>query len=92
MFLDPTEFAFAADLEANWQFIRDEYLSLPHDSFDPWVQRQMHGDGWSVYGLFAAGHRIEAACTQCPQTAKIIENIDGLSIAGFSRNAFQPYN
>ncbi len=87
MFLDPTEFAFTAILKSNWQTIRDEFLSLPQNAFDPWGQRQMHGEGWSVYGLFAVGNRIEGACAKCPQTAKIIDRIEGVSLAGFSRLA-----
>lgn len=87
MFLDSSEFPFSAQLEAHWKQIRDEFLALPDDTFDPWVQKYMHGNGWSVYGLVAAGNRIEEACRQCPQTAKIIDAIDGVSIAGFSRLA-----
>jgi hypothetical protein len=40
MFLDPRQFNFVAALESQWKAIRDEYLSLPVDSFDPWVQRR----------------------------------------------------
>ena len=87
MFLDPAEFSFTSKLESHWQVIRNEFLALPNDSFDPWVQRQMHGEGWSVYGLFAAGQRIDAACRNCPKTAEILDSIDGLSLAGFSRLA-----
>ena len=61
-------------------------IQLP-PSRGSWVQRQMHGEGWSVYALFAVGNRIEGACAQCPQTAKIIEAIEGVSLAGFSRLA-----
>ena len=87
MFLDPSEFEFTAFLEANWEVIRDEFLALPDDAFDPWVQREMHGEGWSVYGLFIGGDRIVAACEKCPQTADIIEAIPGVVLAGFSRLA-----
>jgi|GEM_PF-5094515 len=45
MFLDHREFPFIRELESRWESIRDEYLGLPHDSFDPWVQREMHGGG-----------------------------------------------
>jgi len=48
MFLDKTAFGIARCLEANWEIIRDEYLALPTDAFDPWVQRSMHGKGWSL--------------------------------------------
>jgi len=41
-------------IESSWESIRDEFQSLPRESFDPWVQQDMHGKGWSVYGLEAS--------------------------------------
>ncbi|WP_220487301.1 aspartyl/asparaginyl beta-hydroxylase domain-containing protein [Shewanella sp. SR44-4] len=84
MFIEASKFSFVKELEANWEIIRDEFLALPNDSFDPWVQQQMHGQGWSVFGLYALGNRVEGACVKCPQTAKLVENIGGISLAGFS--------
>ena len=66
---------------------RNEYLALPVDQFDPWVQRQMHGGGWTVFGLYAVGQPISGACALCPNTAKAIQQIPGQSMAGFSRLA-----
>jgi hypothetical protein len=62
MFLDPRDFGFVSGLESQWNAIRAEYLSLPEKMFDPWVQGQMHGGGWSVFGLYAAGQQIAGAC------------------------------
>jgi ornithine lipid ester-linked acyl 2-hydroxylase len=87
MFQNPANFQFTECLTAHWQTIRDEYLSLPQDAFDPWVQRDLYGEGWSVFGLFALGKRIKVACDRCPQTAQILENIPDLTLAGFSRLA-----
>lgn len=87
MFLDPCQFDFAAALEGQWEAIRAEYLALPGDSFDPWVQRSMHGDGWSVFGLYALGREIPGACEACPVTANALGRVPGLSMAGFSRLA-----
>jgi beta-hydroxylase len=87
VFLDPTHFEFVAALEAEWEAIRAEYLSLPSTSFDPWVQRKMHGGGWSVFGLFAVGQPIQQACAICPNTARALTVVPGLSMAGFSRLA-----
>jgi len=84
MFVDPKEFKFIADLEQHWEGIRDEFRALPRESFDPWVQQNMHGDGWSVFGLYALGERIEGACKLCPLTAKLLEGIPNVSLAGFS--------
>ena len=87
MFLDSIEFGIARCLEANWETIRDEYLSLPADAFDPWVQQSMHGSGWSVYGLVAGGHQIPGALKQYARTSEILGLLDGIGLAGFSRMA-----
>lgn len=87
MFLDPQLFDFVPSLEVQWEMIRAEYLALPGEMFDPWVQRNMHGDGWTVFGLFALGQEIPGACTACPNTARALRQVPGLSMAGFSRLA-----
>jgi aspartyl/asparaginyl beta-hydroxylase (cupin superfamily) len=87
VFLDPTQFEFVSALEAQWEAIRAEYFALASNLFDPWVQRQMHGGGWTVFGLYAVGQQIPAACAACPQTARALQRVPGLSMAGFSRLA-----
>ena len=87
MFLDPDQFPFIRDLEAAWTDVRDECLSLPESTFEPWVQREMYGDGWSVYGLIAFGKRIEEALNSCPRTAALLARVPGLTTAGYSRMA-----
>ena len=87
MFLDTTKFSISGVLTSHWEIIRDEYLALAEDAFDPWVQRGMHGDGWSVYGLVAAGHLVPGGQVHCPQTADILSKNEGVSLAGFSRMA-----
>jgi len=86
-FLDTGQFGFVAALESAWTEVRQECLSLPGDSFEPWVQREMYGVGWSVYGLVAFGTRIEGALSANPRTASILEQVPGLTTAGFSRLA-----
>lgn len=87
MFLAPAKFDFIAGLRSVWRDIREEYLALPQESFEPWVQREMYGQGWSVYGLVAFGDRIEDALATCPRTAAALELVPGLTTAGFSRLA-----
>lgn len=87
MFYDPDLFHFTNTLVNHWEVIRDEYLALPQDIFDPWVQRDMYKGDWSVFGLFALGKRINAASDRCPQTAKVLEGVPNLTLAGFSRLA-----
>jgi aspartyl/asparaginyl beta-hydroxylase (cupin superfamily) len=85
MFIDKHQFDFVARLEAGWRAIRDECVALPQDAFEPWVQRQMYGGGWDVYGFYAFGQRIDAALRECPRTAAVLSCIPGLTTAGFSR-------
>jgi len=85
MFISSQQFDFASYLESNWQEIRDEYLSLPENVFEPWVQREMYGEGWSVYGLHAFGKPIKASLEKCPRTASVLSKIPNLTTAGFSR-------
>jgi len=87
MFVDARPFGFVAGLEASWREIRDECLAIPLDAFDPWVQREMYGAGWSVYGLLAFGEPIAPALAHCPRTAAALAAIPGLTTAGFSRLA-----
>lgn len=87
MFLDRARFGFVQRLEAAWRDVRDECLGLPSDSFEPWVQRDMYGKGWDVYGLIAFGERIEAALSACPRAAAALKEVPGLTTAGFSRMA-----
>ncbi|MBU2665631.1 aspartyl/asparaginyl beta-hydroxylase domain-containing protein [Actinoplanes bogorensis] len=85
MFIDDSQFPFLADLRRAWPDIRAECLALSDESFEPWVQREMYGTGWSVYGLVAFGTRIDAALAGCPRTADALSRVPGLTTAGFSR-------
>lgn len=87
MFIERDQFEFVCHLEGAWREIRDERLALAPSSFEPWVQREMYGEGWSVYGLYAFGERIDAALRECPKTAAALEAIPGLTTAGFSHLA-----
>jgi beta-hydroxylase len=87
MFIDPRQFDFVKELESAWRAIRDEYRPLPEESFEPWVRREMSGDGWSVFGLDAFGERIDATLRACPRTASALSRIPGVTTAGFSRLA-----
>ena len=87
MFLNSNDFPIVKVLEMHWEEIREEYLSLSPNAFDPWVQRSMHGHGWSVYGLIAAGQPIPGGSRQCPRTAEILSQLNGIGLAGFSRMA-----
>ena len=87
MFQPDADFPCMRLLEANWQEIQAECLALPGQSFAPWVQREMYGTGWDVFGLIAWGHRIPTALRACPRTAAVLSQIPEVQTAGFSRLA-----
>jgi beta-hydroxylase len=80
-------FPFAAELERHWQQIHQEYLGVQTALVD-WVERDLYGEGWQVYGLydFPHGHAIAANTARCPFTAELIaRHIPRHGAAGFSR-------
>jgi len=85
LFLEPDDFPFTARLVDHWQVIRDEYLALDPDAFRPWVQREMYGQGWAIFGFYASGTAIPHNCARCPRTAELLAEVPGLTLAGFSR-------
>ena len=87
MFVDPDQFGFLKSLEESWEAIRDEYLALPADLSDPWMQHEMYSGGWTVFGLYALGHTIPTAAARCPRTCRALEQVPTLSMAVFSRLA-----
>ncbi len=85
MYLDSSQFPIVNAIEAAFAAVRDECLAIPHDAFDPWVQKSMYGSGWDVYGLLAWGERIPGSLQTCPRTAALLESLPGIQTAGFSR-------
>ena len=83
---DPEHYPFTADLERNWQIIRDEMIALRSTGFIAWPEKSLYGEaGWSTFGLYAFGHKQAANCALCPRTTALVESIPGMSMAGFSR-------
>ncbi len=85
MFYDKSLFPWLGPLEDNWTTIRDEMLAAGGDGFLPYVERHLYNHGWSVYGLYAWGIRLDVHCENCPRTTELIESIPGLFTAGFSK-------
>jgi aspartyl/asparaginyl beta-hydroxylase (cupin superfamily) len=85
MYLDPAKFSYIPTIEASAAEVRKECLALPTNAFDPWVQREMYGTGWDVYGLIAWGHILPASQRSCPATTTMLMGIPGVQTAGFSR-------
>jgi len=85
MFYDKALFPWLPPLEENWRAIRAEMLGAGGEGFLPYVERHLYNFGWSVYGLYAWGIRLDVHCEECPETTRLIEAIPGLFTAGFSR-------
>lgn len=85
MFYDKTLFPWLGAFEANWETIREEMLAARGDGFLPYVERHLYNFGWSVYGLYAWGIRLDVHCEACPRTSALLDTIPGVFTAGFSR-------
>lgn len=88
MFYDTALFPFTALLEGSWRVIRAELDALTGEEFIDWPEHSLYGErGWKTFGLYAFGQRQPEGCARCPQTEKLVRQIPGLMMAGFSRLA-----
>lgn len=84
MYCDPALFAFTAALEAGWATIRAEFERVERHALMAWPERFLYDQGWEVLGLWAFGARLRDNCAMCPETARLVESIPGMTTAGFS--------
>lgn len=42
-------------------------------------------DDWTIFGLMQSGRYMTENCKLCPETTKLLEQVEGLRVAGFSR-------
>ena len=87
MFLDTREFPFTLALESRWQEIRQEFECLRPEQLMLWPEKEVYHGGWEVFGLWGAERRFEANCGLCPVTTVVLEQVPGLTTAGFSQLA-----
>ena len=85
MFQHPEDYAYVSLLEAQWQKVQAEALRLDLDHFTNWPEKFLYDSGWRVFGLYGFGRKLERNCELCPETTALIEQIDGLVTAGFSK-------
>jgi len=52
--------------------------------FSPWPETDIYEGSWDVFGLYAFGEKLISNCSYCPKTTALIEQIPGLTTAGFS--------
>jgi len=84
MFYLNEQFPFTSLLEQNWQTIRKELLALKEGQFLDWPEKHLYGQGWTVFGLYSLGIKLDKNCRLCPETTRLVEQIPGLVAAGFS--------
>jgi ornithine lipid ester-linked acyl 2-hydroxylase len=87
MFFDTNTFSFVIILEANWTIIQREHQQLSEENFMAWPERHLYKEGWHIFALYAYGRKIERNCRLCPETARLVEKVPGMTTAGFSRLA-----
>lgn len=97
MFYDAQRFPFTARLQENWRAIALEYEKVVGELVD-WVERELYGEGWKVYGLydFPQGRPLAGNIARCPGTAALVaREIPRHGAAGFSvlrpRTRIQPH-
>jgi beta-hydroxylase len=84
MFYSNNQFPFTKTLEQNWQVIRGELMRLKDGQFLDWPEKHLYKEGWSVFGLYAWGVKLDKNCALCPETTRLVEQIPDLATAGFS--------
>ena len=85
-FHDPSRFAFVGALRSRWPEIREEYLAV-QDRLIDWLEKDLYGEGWKVFGLFdfPHGRPIAGNVERCPVTAAVVEShVPRHGAAGFS--------
>ena len=84
MYIDPARLDFTAALESRWTAIRDEFLALSREAMMAWPETFLYDKGWEVFGLYAFGSKMIDNCARCPETARLVQDIPGMTTAGFS--------
>jgi aspartyl/asparaginyl beta-hydroxylase (cupin superfamily) len=92
VFFKEEQFPWVADLETNWQVIRqelDQVMQFVDDlpNFQDISERQYriaNDDRWKTYFFCAFSYKAQKNCDRCPETTRLIEAIPGLKVAFFS--------
>jgi len=90
--IDAARFPWVANLETNWQTIRDEADRILGDKsalpplrlISPDHSRIATDERWKSFVLWGYGLRSQTNCALCPQTARLLEGVPGLLSALFS--------
>lgn len=81
---DVSDFPFCKMLEENYAVIKKEFDALALEHLVAWPERYLCRKGWDVFGLYAFNNRLEENCAKCPETARILSQVPGMTTAMFS--------
>jgi len=91
-FFDTGRFAWTRELEAGWPAIRAELDAVLNQranvpNFQDLSEDQKvltEGEDWKTYVLFVYGHEVTGNCARCPETARLLRSIPGMTTGLFS--------
>lgn len=86
MFYQTSEFPGLSPLVENHETIVREMLALPPTAFVDWPEAIYQGT-WRVFPFYRFGEKVDACCRLCPRTTALIEQVEGMVTAGFSKLA-----
>ncbi len=69
----------------SWREILAELEALPDTAFLQWPEKGLYHGDWRVFPLYKFDEKIEDCCAYFPRTVELIESIDGLYTAAFSK-------
>ncbi|HEY7285279.1 MAG TPA: aspartyl/asparaginyl beta-hydroxylase domain-containing protein [Vicinamibacterales bacterium] len=89
---DTASFRWAADIERDWQAVRDELVSVLARKADLPNVQDITADaatisrdaGWKIFPFTAYGVRSQLNIERCPATWRIVQRVPGLRTAMFS--------
>ena len=89
---DPGLFPWVPQVEADWKKVREELDALlEHRDLLPNLQdiqpdqmKVSPDDKWKTFVLYGYGIRSERGCARCPETARLLERVPGMTSAWFS--------
>lgn len=89
---DPATFSWTRMLEENWEGVRDEAMGIwkhwealpPMVEVVPLTYKITTDDTWKTFFFWCYGERINQNCERAPHTAKLVDQIPGISMALFS--------
>ena len=91
-FFDTDDFPWTKAIEQEWRLIRaeldglmEERDTLPNfQDVSPRNYAITQDSSWKTFFLHVQGYRADKNCERCPETARLVEKIPGLSAAFFS--------